>query len=42
MDNVSAEIARVKAAIKKTDSPYLRRDYQKYLKKLYRRKKAVT
>lgn len=42
MDNFSAEIVRVKAAIQKTDSPYLRRDYQKYLKKLYRRKKAVT
>jgi len=41
------EIERVKAAIAKTKSPYLRRDYEKHLKKLerdwrknYRQKKS--
>ena len=29
------EIARVKAALEKTQSGYLKRDYTKYLKKLY-------
>lgn len=29
-----AEIKRVKEAIKKTQSPYLKRDYQKYLRRL--------
>lgn len=37
--NVDAEIARVKEALQKTSSPYLRRDYEKHLKKLYRQKK---
>ena len=36
MDN-AAEIARIKAAIAKTKSPYLKRDYEKYLKKLVRK-----
>lgn len=35
--NEAAEIARVKAAIAKTKSPYLKRDYEKYLKKLERK-----
>ena len=40
--NIDAEIERVRAAIAKTNSPYLKRDYEKYLRKLYKRKKAVT
>lgn len=36
MSDVAAEIARVKAAIQKTTSPHLRRDYMKYLKRLER------
>lgn len=35
---MDAEIARVRAAIAKTKSPHLKRDYQKYLKRLERRK----
>lgn len=35
------EIARVKAALEKTQSGYLKRDYTKYLKKLYRERKKV-
>lgn len=34
MDNIEAEITRVKAAIAKTKSPYLKRDYEKYLRRL--------
>ena len=30
------EIMRVKEALAKTNSPYLKRDYGKYLKRLYR------
>ena len=37
MDNIKAEIERVKTAIAKTKSPYLKRDYEKYLKKLLKR-----
>lgn len=33
------EIARVRAALAKTKSPHLRRDYQKYLRKLERRRR---
>ena len=38
MDNIDAEIARVKAALAKTNSPHLKRDYEKYLKKLLKKK----
>ena len=34
-----AEIARVEKALAETKSPYLKRDYEKYLRKLYRRLK---
>ena len=34
MNSILAEIERVKAAIAKTKSPKLKRDYEKYLKKL--------
>ena len=33
------EINRVKTALEKTNSEYLKRDYTKYLKKLYRERK---
>lgn len=36
MKNLRKEIGRVKETIRNTDSPYLRRDYEKYLKKLER------
>ena len=39
MDNIKAEIERVKTTIEKTNSPYLKRDYEKYLQKLYKRLK---
>lgn len=39
MDNIKAEIERVKNAIEKTNSPHLKRDYEKYLQKLYKRLK---
>lgn len=32
------EIKRVKAAIEKSNSPKLKRDYEKYLRKLYKQK----
>lgn len=35
-EQVVQEIARVEQAMRKTDSPHLRRDYGKYLKRLYR------
>lgn len=38
-DNIKAEIERVKTAIEKTNSPHLKRDYEKYLQKLYKRLK---
>lgn len=34
MSNIQEEIERVKAAIEKTKSPHLKRDYEKYLRKL--------
>lgn len=34
MDKIKAEISRVEAALAKTKSPHLKRDYEKYLKKL--------
>ena len=39
MTNTRAEIARVEKALATTTSPFLKRDYEKYLKKLYRRLK---
>jgi hypothetical protein len=39
MPDISLEIKRVKEAIAKTNSPYLKRDYEKYLKKLLKRQK---
>lgn len=40
MNDIQAEIERVKTAIAKTNSPKLKNDYTKYLKKLYRKLKA--
>lgn len=40
--NLSSEIERVKRTIEETQSPYLRRDYQKYLKKLYKQLRSET
>ena len=39
MDNITAEIERVKAAMEKTKSVQLKRDYGKYLHRLYKQKK---
>ena len=39
MADTKAEIARVKKAIAETKSPYLKRDYEKYLRKLRKRLK---
>lgn len=39
MTDIKAEIARVEKALATTTSPYLKSDYEKYLKKLYRRLK---
>lgn len=39
MRNIDAEIVRVKAAIEKTTSPYLKRDYEKHLKKLLKERR---
>ena len=39
MNDTQAEIARVKKALDTTDSPYLKRDYTRYLYKLRRRLK---
>jgi hypothetical protein len=39
MDNIKTEIERVKTAIEKTNSTYLKRYYEKYLQKLYKRLK---
>ena len=39
MGDAKAEIARVEKALAETKSPYLKMDYDKYLKKLYRRLK---
>lgn len=38
-NEINEEIIRVKKALAKTASPYLRRDYEKHLRKLYRIKK---
>lgn len=37
MDDTKAEIARVEKALAETKSKHLKRDYNKYLKKLYKR-----
>lgn len=37
MVDIKKEIARVEKAIQETTSPYLKRDYEKYLRKLYKR-----
>lgn len=37
--NLRKEYGRIKEAIRNTDSPYLRRDYEKHLKKLEREMK---
>lgn len=39
MADTKAEIERVKKALAETKSPHLKRDYEKYLRKLYRRLK---
>lgn len=39
MTDTKAEIARVEKALAETKSPYLKSDYEKCLKKLYRRLK---
>lgn len=40
MADTKAEIARVEKALDKTQSPYLKRDYEKYLRKLRKRLKS--
>lgn len=40
MNNIQAEIERVKTALAKTNSQKLKNDYTKYLKKLYRKLKT--
>lgn len=37
MNDIKIEIARVEKAIQETKSPFLKRDYEKYLRKLYKR-----
>lgn len=37
MTDTKAEIARVEKALAETKSPYLKRDYEKYLRKLRKR-----
>lgn len=40
MSDTKSEITRVKKALAETTSPYLKRDYEKYLKKLYKKLKS--
>jgi hypothetical protein len=40
MNDIKAEIARVEKAISETKSPYLKRDYEKYLRKLRKQLKV--
>ena len=40
MIDTKAEIARVEKAIATTTSPFLKRDYEKYLRKLRKRLKS--
>ena len=42
MTDTQREIARVKKAMSETTSPHLKRDYGKYLKKLYKRLQNET
>lgn len=42
MADIQAEIKRVEAALAKTNSPQLKRDYEKYLRKLRKRLKRET
>ena len=37
MIDTKVEIARVEKALAETKSPYLKRDYEKYLKRLYKK-----
>ena len=41
MDDTKEEIARVEKALAETKSPYLKRDYEKYLRKLRKRLSAA-
>ena len=41
MADTKAEIARVEKALAETKSPYLKRDYEKYLRKLRKRLSAM-
>lgn len=40
MADTKAEIERVEKALAETESPYLKRDYEKYLRKLSKRLKS--
>ena len=40
MDDTKSEIARVEKALNETKSPVLKRDYEKYLRKLRKRLKS--
>lgn len=40
MTDIKAEIARVEKALATTKSPYLKRDYKKYLQKLRKKIKS--
>ena len=40
MNDTKAEIARVEKALAETKSPHLKRDYEKYLRKLRKRLKS--
>jgi hypothetical protein len=40
-EELQKEITRVKTALQKTQSPYLKRDYEKYLKRLLKQQKAI-
>ena len=40
MNDTKAEIARVEKALATTTSPFLKRDYEKYLRKLRKRLKS--
>ena len=42
MTDTKAEIARVEKALAETTSPYLKRDYEKYLRKLRKRLSATN
>ena len=42
MADIKAEIARVEKALAETKSPYLKRDYEKYLRKLPKRLSATN